>query len=88
MFAEDQPVPEWDAKGQYKASNLVVYAITRKRRLLKVGKKLTLRDICTSSRGKEEEVDGLQLKDGCLSFVVLPKGEEEKDWIENFKKGR
>jgi small subunit ribosomal protein S7e len=32
--------------------------------------------------------DGIVLKDGLLSFIVLPKGEEEKKWIEEFKRQR
>lgn len=32
--------------------------------------------------------DGVVLKDGLLSFVVLPKGEEEKKWIDEFKQKR
>lgn len=88
VFPRDQPPPQWDVNKQYEASKLVVYAITRKKRLLKVGKKLTLKDVCASARGKEEEIDGLEVKDGCLSFVILPKGEEEKKWVEDFKSNR
>ena len=33
--------------------------------------------------------DGLILRDGILSLVVLPKGSEaEKEWVEKFKKER
>jgi hypothetical protein len=28
------------------------------------------------------------LKDGCLTFVVLPKGDVEKKWVEDFKLNR
>ncbi|KAJ3857162.1 40S ribosomal protein S7 [Lentinula lateritia] len=76
------PAPEWDTKRQYKAENLVVYAITRRKRLLKVGKKMSLRDVFNASKGKEgDPPDGLELKDNCLTFVVLPKGEVEMKWM-------
>ncbi|KDQ64929.1 hypothetical protein JAAARDRAFT_52854 [Jaapia argillacea MUCL 33604] len=90
MFPPNAPAPEWDRKGEYVYSEggLVVYAITSKKRLLKVGKKMTLRDVCESAKGKDGERDGLELTEGSLSFVVVPKGEEEKKWIEEFKRTR
>ncbi|KAJ4492833.1 40S ribosomal protein S7 [Lentinula edodes] len=76
------PAPEWDTKRQYKAENLVVYAITRRKRLLKVGKKMSLRNVFNASKGKEgDPPDGLELKDNCLTFVVLPKGEVDMKWM-------
>ncbi|KAJ7237229.1 hypothetical protein B0H12DRAFT_1204437 [Mycena haematopus] len=40
-----------------------------------VGKKMTLRDVCTAAKGKDGEPrDGLEVKDGCLTFAVLPEG--------------
>ncbi len=89
MFNPTAPPPEWDAKGQYKDGNLVIYAMTRRKRLLKVGKKMTLRDVCNAAKAKEgEPLDGLELKDGCLTFAVLPKGAEETKWVEEYKKAR
>ncbi|KAF8529157.1 hypothetical protein BU17DRAFT_37747 [Hysterangium stoloniferum] len=79
--------PEWDKNGQYIAPNLMVFAITHRRRLLKVGKKMTLLDVCNAAKSKDSGVDGLELKNGCLSFVILPKGEVERRWIEDFKAG-
>jgi hypothetical protein len=82
---------QWDTKRQYYTSNLVVYVETRHRRLLKVGKDLTLREVLAKGfRAQADGVpkDGVVLKDGLLSFVVLPKGEEEKKWIEDFKQKR
>lgn len=38
--------------------------------------------------GKGTERDGMEMKDGLLSIVVLPKGEAEKEWVERFKKER
>ncbi|KAF5393950.1 hypothetical protein D9757_000319 [Collybiopsis confluens] len=89
MFNPTGPPPEWDTKRQYRAGNLVVYALTRRKRLLKVGKKMSLKDVFKASQAKEgDPPDGLELKDNCLSFVVLPKGEEEQKWVEEFKKTR
>ena len=56
---------------------------------MKVGKNHTLRTVFEAARAKEGQPrDGLELRDGCLSFVVLPKGEVEKRWIEDYKKAR
>ncbi|KAG6918228.1 hypothetical protein DXG01_015821 [Tephrocybe rancida] len=89
MFPPQVPAPEWDKQGEYVDGQLVVYAMTFRKRLLKVGKKMTLRDVCRASQTKEgEKRDGLELKDGCLTFVVLPKGEVEKKWVEDYKKTR
>ncbi|OAX39042.1 40S ribosomal protein S7 [Rhizopogon vinicolor AM-OR11-026] len=81
MFPPQAPPPIWDKSAQYTANNLIVYAMTRRKRLLKVGKKMTLRDVCNAAKGKEGEYDdGLELKDGCLTFVIVPKGEVEQNW--------
>lgn len=89
MFPPGAPAPSWDTDGRYVVGSLVVYAATRKKRLLKVGKKMTLRDVCraaggTSASGTNLE-DGLEVKDGCLSFVVVSKGEAEQKWVEEHK---
>ncbi|CAA7259472.1 unnamed protein product [Cyclocybe aegerita] len=89
MFPPNAPPPAWDKKGEYTAGNLVIYATTYRRRLLKVGKKLSLRDVFKSSKEKEGQAkDGLEIKDGCLSFVVMPKGVVETKWVKEFKKTR
>jgi hypothetical protein len=89
MFPPQAPAPNWDKSGQYIANALVVYAITRRKRLLKVGKKMSLRDVCNATKAKEGEPgDGLELKDGCLTFVVVPKGEVEQNWVDEFKRTR
>jgi len=80
--------PEWDKKGEYFVPNLVVYAITHKKRLLKAGKKMSLLDIFAAAKGKGGEVDGLEIKNGCVSLAVLPKGEIESRWVEEFKAAR
>ncbi|KAF8913728.1 40S ribosomal protein S7 [Gymnopilus junonius] len=83
MFPPQVPPPEWDKKGEYTTNNLVIYAPTHRKRLLKVGKKMTLRDVCNAAKAKEgQPLDGLELKDGCLSFAVVPKGEVESKWVE------
>jgi len=89
MFPPQVPPPEWDKKGDYIASNLVVYATTFRKRLLKIGKKMTLRDVCKAAKAKEgDPIDGLEIRDNCLSFAVLPKGAEETRWVEEYKKTR
>lgn len=85
------PWAGWDEKRQFYTSNLVVYVETRHRRLLKVGKELTLREVLAKAAKPASEgvgKDGVVLKDGLLSFVVLPKGQEEQAWIAEFKKQR
>lgn len=82
MFPPDGATPGWDTKGEYLAGQLVVYAITSGKRLLKVGKKMRLSDVMLAAK------DGLEIRDGCLSFIVLPKGSVESDWVESFKKSR
>ncbi|TFK43292.1 40S ribosomal protein S7 [Crucibulum laeve] len=82
MFPPETPPPEWDAKHEYVDGQLVIYAMTHRKRLLKVGKKMTLRDVCNAAKAKEGEPrDGLEVKDGCLTFVVVPKGDVEKKWM-------
>ncbi|KAF7971044.1 hypothetical protein HWV62_22171 [Athelia sp. TMB] len=89
MFPTSAPPPDWDKKREYTDGKLIVYAMTARKRLLKVGKKMTLADVCKAAKGKEgEPKDGLELKDGCLTFVVLPKGDVEQKWIDDFKKTR
>ncbi|KAK0453289.1 40S ribosomal protein S7 [Armillaria borealis] len=81
MFPPQTGPPEWDTKGEYVDGQIVIYAMTRRKRLLKVGKKMSLKDVCTAAKAKEgEPIDGLELKDGCLTFVLLPKGDVEKRW--------
>ena len=89
MFPPQTHSPEWDVKREYISGELVVYATTHRKRLLKVGKKMTLRDVFFASKAKEgDPLDGLELKDGCLTFVVLPKGDVEKKWVEECKRQR
>ncbi|TFK56162.1 TPR-like protein [Heliocybe sulcata] len=88
MFPPTAPAPEWDQKGEYVDGNVVIYGITRRKRLLKVGKKMSLRDLCMAAKGKEGERDGLEVKDGCVTVVILPKGEEERKWVDEFKRTR
>ncbi|TFK73037.1 TPR-like protein [Pluteus cervinus] len=89
MFPPQAPPPQWDTKGEYVDGKLVVFAMTRNKRLLKVGKNMSLRDVCNAAKAKEgDPVDGLELKDNCLTFAVLPKGDVEKKWVEEYKKQR
>ena len=89
MFPPQAHAPHWDKNQEYIDGNLTVYAMTHRKRLLKIGKKMTLRDVFVASKAKDgEPKDGLEVKDGCLTFIVLPKGDVEKKWIEDFKKTR
>ncbi|KAJ7591417.1 hypothetical protein C8J56DRAFT_935471 [Mycena floridula] len=89
MFPPQAASPQWDLKGEYVDGQLVLYAMTRNKRLLKVGKKMSLRDVCTAAKAKPGEPrDGLELKDGCLTFVVLPKGPVEENWVQEYKRLR
>jgi hypothetical protein len=86
MFPPQASPPQWDSEGEYIDGQLVIYATTHRRRLLKVGKKMTLRDVCKAAKGKDGQLkDGLEVKDGCLTFVVLPKGEVERRWVNDYK---
>ncbi|KAJ7228984.1 hypothetical protein GGX14DRAFT_509919 [Mycena pura] len=89
MFPPQAPPPHWDLNGEYVDGQLVVYAMTHRKRLLRVGKKMSLREVCAAAKGKDgEPKDGLELKDGCLTFVVLPKGDVEKKWVDEYKATR
>lgn len=89
MFPPQGQAPAWDKKEEYVAGKLVVYASTKRKRLLKVGKNMSLRDVCNAAKAKEgDPLDGLELSDGHLTFAVVPKGDYEKQWIEEFKKLR
>lgn len=86
MFPPQAPPPDWDKQGEYTDGRLVIYAMTHRNRLLKVGKKMTLRDVLMASAAKPgEPKDGLELRDGCLTFVVMPRGEIEQNWVVDFK---
>jgi len=86
MFPPKAARPEWDKKGDYVDGKINIYAITGAKRLLKVGKKMTLRDVFAAAKAKDDQPkDGLELRDGALHFVVLPKGDIEKQWINDYK---
>lgn len=89
MFPPSGARPDWDAQGEYTLDNLTVYAASRSHRLFKIGKDKTLRDaIAAPQKGTQAGAagDGLEIREGCLSFVVLPRGPEEKRWVDNYKK--
>lgn len=89
IFPSDAPAPQWDKNREYVDGSLVVYATTHQKRLLKIGKEMTLRDVCRAAGKKDRELmEGLELKDGCLMFVVLPKGDMEQKWVQDFKDTR
>lgn len=84
----------WDERGEYVGPKLSAYTSTKRRRLLKLGRKLTLREVLDQGAKdadpkKGEQRDGVVLRDGLLSIIVLPsKSEAERRWIEQFKKER
>ena len=88
MFPPNAPAPDWDTKHEYVMGKLSVYVITRTKRLLKVGMKMTPRDLFEVAKLKDGKPDGLELREGYLSFVVLPKGAIERDWVDDFKSRR
>lgn len=88
MFPPKVPAPDWDVKHEYVYGKLNVYAITRTKRLLKVGMKMTLRDLLNVAKAKDGIPDGMEIREGYLSFVVVPKGEVEQGWVDDFKKSR
>jgi hypothetical protein len=62
----------------------VVYAVTQKGRILKVGRKLTLKKIIEAAAQKvaDGSIDGLDLVEGwCLEFYIVAKGQSETRWI-------
>lgn len=83
----------WDTKKEYVNSNLNVYVTTKRKRLLKLGKKITLREVLdkgamNADKAKGIERDGVVMMNGFISFVILPKGEGETKWIAQFKADR
>lgn len=94
MFpAEARGSLPWDTAGEYVDSNLNIYATTHGKRLLRLGKKLTLREVMDqgardADKATGQERDGVVLQDGILSLVVLPKGKAEADWVALFKRER
>ncbi|KAH8118482.1 hypothetical protein DFH11DRAFT_1502486 [Phellopilus nigrolimitatus] len=88
MFPPNAPAPDWDMRREYAIGKLAVYAITHSKRLLKVGMKMTLRDLCNTAKLKDGKPDGLDLRDGYASFVVVPKGKAEQEWVNEFKSSR
>ncbi len=82
---------EWDQGREYYVENLMVYAETHGKRLLKVGKTLTLRDVIDKAAALPSDgdaKDGIVMRDGLMSFFVLPKGPKETAWVERYKQTR
>lgn len=83
MFPPNAEPPDWDKIGEYVNGRLSIYAATSGKRLLKIGKKMTLRDVIREA-GKDG--DGLELQGGRLAFTVVPRGGVENNWIAEFKR--
>lgn len=81
---------DWDKKHEFRSDNLSIYAITRNKKLLKVGRTHTLRQVAekAASLSTPGQRDGLVMQDGLMSFIVLPTGSGEKEWLERFKADR
>lgn len=92
IFPKDGPPPAWDRENcEYRSGKLAVYAVTRQARLLKLPSKSTLVDVFLQAGtmvegGGKKVQDGLEIRDGCLSFVVVPKGSIENWYVEDFRK--
>jgi hypothetical protein len=92
IFPKDGPPPAWDRKNrEYQNGKLAVYAVTRRGRLLKIPSKSTLADVFLQAgtmveEGGKQVQDGMEIRDGCLSFVIVPKGDVESWYVEDFKK--
>ena len=80
----------WDEKHEYYTSNMEVYVETAGKRLLKVGKGLTLREVMARAVkvGEDGKKDGVPLRDGIIGLVVLIKGAKERAFIEDYKRKR
>jgi hypothetical protein len=81
---------EWDRKHEFRCDNLTIYATTKAKKLLKVGRTHTLRQVAqkAASLSAPGQPDGLFMQDGLMSFIVLPSGEGEKEWLDRFKADR
>jgi len=90
MFPPLSQRPAWDTSGAYTAENLTVYATSRNKRLFKIGKDKLLRDAILAPLKGAQAIpgDGLEIREGCLNFVVLPRGAEERKWVDRFKADR
>jgi len=94
VFPRGGPFRPWDTEQKYvNDGSLIIYTTTRRKRLLKVGRKITLRQLCRaagsgsgSAVGPDGKCDGLEVIDRCLSVVIVPKGEAERKWVEIFKR--
>ena len=62
VFLPGAPRMQRDVEGIYADASLVVYATTKRKRLLKVGREMTLRDVCRAS-GSGGGAVGLDCKD-------------------------
>lgn len=83
----------WDASGEYVSKNLHVYVVTHAKRLLRLGRKLSLREVLDhgareADASKGQDRDGVILQDGILSLIVLPRGPAESEWVTRFKNER
>ncbi|PWN38804.1 hypothetical protein IE81DRAFT_327127 [Ceraceosorus guamensis] len=93
MFPPGGEALPWDSSGEYRTDNLRVYASTKARRLFKIGRGRSLREMIDLTAREEDaqkkmKRDGMILRDGMISLVVLPAGEKESKWVAKFKRER
>lgn len=92
IFPKGGLPPAWDQENhEYQSGRLAVYAVTRQGRLLKIPSKSTLADVFLQvgtmiKEGDKQVQDGMEIRDGCLSFAIVPKGDVENWYVEDFKK--
>ncbi|KAI3618519.1 hypothetical protein CBS9595_002882 [Malassezia furfur] len=82
----------WDTAGAYVAPNLSAIAVTHQGRVLRVGRKLSLREFMdqaatTPADGNPEHRDGLVLNNGTLTLAVFPRhSAAERTWVDAAKR--
>ncbi|KAL7415698.1 hypothetical protein BDY24DRAFT_381927 [Mrakia frigida] len=96
LFPPLSPPPEWDSKGEFTIKNIAVYVETSQGRLLKIPvgpkKGFTMEDVFQAGRKDAAENggerDGVVVRDGVVSLVVVTKGEGEEKWVGEMKRRR
>ncbi|KZP00692.1 TPR-like protein [Calocera viscosa TUFC12733] len=77
--------PPWDEQGAYKLGTVGVYVVTVRGRVLKLAMGRRLLDVWPAAAGKEGLGDGVVCRDGWVEVYLLPRGEEERKWVDEMK---
>ncbi|EJU00889.1 TPR-like protein [Dacryopinax primogenitus] len=90
-----EPTPPWDTQGEYTPGSVSLYVVTMRGRVLKLGLGRRLVDVWPAAAGsakgakageaQAEGGDGILLRDGWVEVYVLPRGEQERKWVEDTK---